>query len=486
VHRYAEPVQERQLSPPASRGGRPRAQRVVVLGGGFAGVSTAQELARQLRRQERLVRRGKPVRDADRAVEVVLLNRDNYFVFQPLLADIISGTIETTHVVVPLRRMLRDVEVDVGYIERVDVATRHVELRRRMSGQIVRVPYDAVIVALGSITDFTGVPGMAEHALGVRTLGDAFYLRNRALDMLEEASVEPDPDRRSRLLTFVVVGGGSTGVEVAAELHDLLEVARRSFPEDPQTRVLLVHGGPYLVPSLGERLGRYTTKKLREAGVELVLGRRLTKVNPESVELNDGTTIEAVTVVSTVGNAPHPVVSALPGPKDARGWITPDATFRVPGLDRVWALGDCASIVDPKTGRPMPATAQHAVREGPHAARNVLAVLDGREPEPFHYGQLGMLVSLGRFKGVGEIFGIKVSGFVAWFLWRSYYLLRLPTLDRKIRVALDWTLDFLLKRDIVEISVRRTRTRPGESPGQGIPGEPVSVGAREAPEELVL
>jgi NADH dehydrogenase len=470
---------------PAANGKHPL--RVLVLGGGFAGVGTAQELARVLRREGRLAGNQRADAAADRRpVEVVLLNRDNYFVFQPLLADIISGTIETTHVVVPLRRMLRDVEVEVGYVERIDVAAREVELRRRMSGQVVRVGYDALVIALGSITDFTGVPGMADHALGVRTLGDAFYLRNRALDMLEESRVEPDPERRRRLLTFVVVGGGSTGVEVAAELHDLLEVARRSFSGGPDTRVLLVHGGPYLVPTLGERLGRYTTRKLREAGVELVLGRRLTKVNLESVELDDGSTIEAVTIVSTVGNAPHPVVSALQAPKDARGWIMPDATFAVPSLDRVWALGDCASITDPRTGRPMPATAQHAIREGPHAARNVLAVLDGRAPSPFSYGQLGMLVSLGRFKGVGELFGIKVSGFVAWFLWRSYYLLRLPTLDRKIRVALDWTLDFLLKRDIVEISVRRTRTRPGEVPGPDTPGEPVSVGAREAPDELVL
>ena len=465
--------------------GSPR--RIVVLGGGFAGVSTAQQLVKELRRAGRLATPGTSDSDAvaDR-VEVTLLNRDNYFVFQPLLADIISGTIETTHVVVPLRRMLRDVEVGVGYIERIDLERRFVEVRRRMSGELARVNYDALVIALGSITDFTGVPGMAENALGVRTLGDAFYLRNRALDMLEEARIETDPDRRRRLLTFVVVGGGSTGVEVAAELHDLLELAERSFPGGADTRVLLVHSGPYLVPSLGERLGRYTTKKLREAGVELVLGRRLTRVNAESVELDDGTMIETATVVSTVGNAPHPVVATLPAPKDARGWITPDPTFAVPGLERVWALGDCASIVDPKTGRPMPATAQHAVREGPHAARNVLAVLDGRAPTPFHYGQLGMLVSLGRFKGVGEIFGIKVSGFVAWFLWRSYYLLRLPTLDRKLRVAIDWTLDFILKRDIVEISVRRTRTRPGEVPGADTAGEPVSVGARETREELVL
>ncbi|MFL5754697.1 MAG: NAD(P)/FAD-dependent oxidoreductase, partial [Chloroflexota bacterium] len=174
------------------------------------------------------------------------------------------------------------------------------------------------------------------------------------------------------------------------------------------------------------------------------------------------------------------------GAVDSRGWIRPDQTFQVPGLDRVWALGDVASILDPHTGRPMPATAQHAVREGPHAARNILAVLDGKPAEPFDYGQLGMLVSLGRYRGVGEVLGIKVSGFVAWFLWRTYYLLRLPSRERRVRVALDWALELFLAHDVVEINMRRTRTRPGEEIGE-TPGEPVSVGTRtDGNEELVI
>jgi len=460
-------------------------KRIVILGGGFAGVSAAQELARQLRKEHRLA--GASGSTSSDAIEVLLLNRDNYFVFQPLLADIISGTIETTHVVVPLRRMLPGCGVEVGYVEGIDVRARTVHLRRRLSGQIVAVHYDALIIGLGGVTDLAAVPGMAEHGVGVRTLGDAFYLRNRALDMLEEARIESDAERRERLLTFVVVGGGSTGVEVAAELRDLVVLAARSFHDVRlEPRVVLVHSRPIVLSELGERLGRYATKKLRQVGVDLRLGRRVAGVDIDRVELDDGTMIPTATVVSTVGNAPNPALASIPAARDGRGWLTPDATFALPGVESVWALGDCASIIDPKTDRPMPATAQHAVREGPHAARNVLAALDGRPQTPFDYGQLGMLVSVGRFKAVGDVFGVKVSGLLGWFLWRSYYLLRLPTLDRRIRVAIDWTLDLILKHDIVEIGVRRTRARPGETPGE-LAGEPVSIGARpETPDELTL
>jgi NADH dehydrogenase len=289
------------------------------------------------------------------------------------------------------------------------------------------------------------------------------------------------------LLTFVVVGGGSTGVEVAAELNDLVELAARSFRDvDLKPRVVLVHSRPIVLSELGDRLGRYTTKKLRQQKVDLRLGRRVQRVLVDRVELDDGEEIPAATVVSTVGNAPNPVLATINGAHDDRGWLTPDATFALPGADNVWALGDCASIIDPKTTAPMPATAQHAIREGPHAARNVLAALDGRPQTPFSYGQLGMLVSVGRFKAVGEVLGVKVSGLLGWFLWRSYYLLRLPTIDRRVRVMIDWTLDLILQPDIVQISMRRTRTRPGETVGE-LPGEPVSIGARpDASDELSI
>src|SRR5258708_27180297 len=302
---------------------------------------------------------------------------------------------------------------------------------------------------------------MAEHAFGVRNLGDAFYLRNRALALLEEAANEDDPVRQKMRLTFVVVGGGSTGVEVAAELLDLLRTARRTFASLPPPEVVLVHSRAHVLSEFGERLGRYATRKPQREGVRLVLGRRLTRVEPDRVELDDGTAIPTATVVSTVGNAPHPVGARLGRAMDAGGWIRPDPTFAVPGLDRVWALGDCASILDPQTGRPMPATAQHATREGPAAARNVLAVVDGGQPAPFHYGQQGMLVSLGRFKGVGEILGIKVSGLLAWLLWRGCFLVIPPRRGRPGAGAGDSTPPTLLppRRGAVQTRPTPTRTR---------------------------
>lgn len=466
-------------SPPSPRmpaDASPR--RVLVLGGGFAGVSTAQALVHRLRAGRRLAEHG-GARRAD-AVEVRLVSRDNYFVFQPLLADILSATIETTHVVVPLRRMLPGIDVEVAVVQRVDPVAQEVHLRRRLAGEQVVLHYDELVLALGSTTDFRSVPGMAELAVGIRTLGDAFYLRNRALDMLEEARLEADPVRRARLLTVVVVGGGSTGVEVAAELHDLMSVAARTINTEPPLapRVVLVHSRQRVLPAFGDRLAAYTARKLRRAGVELVLGTRLARVEPGRVVLADGSVIDAETVVSTVGNAPNPVVQALGGRQDDRGWIMPDATFKVPGLDHVWALGDCASVIDPRNGRPMPATAQHAVREGPHAARNILAELDGQPITPFSYAQQGMLVSLGRYRGVGEILGVRISGLLAWIAWRTYYVLRLPTLDRKVRVLVDWTFDWFLRRDIVEINVRRTRT----APGSGRDGGPDDEGELVLPE----
>lgn len=433
--------------------------RVVILGGGFAGVATARQLS-------------KLVADRELDAELVLVNRENYFVFQPLLTEILPGTIETTHVVVPLRRLVPRVDVEVARVTTVDVEHRQIVMRRRVDGASVEMGYDALVLALGSITDFRTVKGMAEYALPIRTLGDAFFLRNHALDMLEAADLEQSAARREKRLTFVVVGGGSTGVEVAAELHELLRVAASSFHEtELRPRVVLVHSRKRLLPEFDASLGRYATRRVAKLGVELMLGHRLTEVREDCVVLDDGTTIPASTVVSTVGNAPHPVVSAIGGPHDDRGWLRPEPTFHVPQLGPVWALGDCASLPDLRTGRNLPATAQFAVREGPVAALNVVAALKGGEQKAFRYEQKGMLVSLGMFNAAGQIYGQHVSGLLGWLLWRGYYLSQLPSWDRRVRVTADWLLASVMPKDIVQLNVRRTRTVPVDDTSGAETGE---------------
>ena len=446
----------------AQRGGLEGAQgmkRVVIAGGGFAGVSTAQTLAKLLRNSGRLARPGQP--NADDAVEVVLLNRDNYFVFQPLLADILSATIETTHVVVPLRRMLRGVEIEVGVIESIDTAGASsscgVAARRRGDRRIRRARHHP-----------RQRHGLSLRARDGRARGRHPDSGRRVLPAQPGAGRARGGTASRRMRTtraaadIVVVGGGSTGVEVAAELHDLFETApRRSPPSRRSSRASSWStAGRYLLNSFGESLGKYTTRRLAKSGVELVLIGVWRRVEADRVVLDDGTEIASRRPSSPPSAMPPSGRATLAGSHDDRGWILP-MRLSAARLEHVWALGDCASIVDPKNGRPMPATAQHAIREGPHAARNVFAALDGRPATPFSYAQLGMLVSLGRYRGVGEILGIKVSGLIAWIAWRGYYLLRLPTWDRKIRVAVDWTLDWFLRRDVVEINVRRSRTTPG-------------------------
>ena len=432
---------------------------VLILGGGFAGVATARGLADAVRDAHRDDPGGPLAR-----VRVRLVNRENYFVFQPLLTEVLSGSVGTTHVVVPLRRMLRGVNVEVAVVEAVDLDRRSVRIRARRTGDRLELRYHHLVLALGSVTDFGTIPGMAEHAVGLRTLGDAIYLRNRALGMLEEADLEPDDGRRRELTTFVVVGGGATGVEVATELYRLVSAAARAFREprlDP--RVVLVHSRDRLLPEFPAGLARYATRKTAGAGVVLQLGQRVASVDDHGVQLDDGSRVDAATVVSTVGNAPHPVLADLPCQTDERGWLRAEPTLAVPGTDGVWALGDGASIPDPRHPTVWPATAQHAVRQGAHLAENVVRAVRGEAPEPYHYHSKGRLVSLGTLKAAGEILGVKVAGIPAWLAWRGYYLSQLPTLDRRIRVLADWIAELVLPPDIVQIDLRRSRTRPGPS-----------------------
>jgi NADH dehydrogenase len=308
------------------------------------------------------------------------------------------------------------------------------------------------VLALGSIPDYRGLPGLEEHAFTLKTLEDAMRLRNHVISLLERADVEPDPEERQRQLTFVVAGGGFAGTETVAELFDLAHDVLRYYPRiDPaELRFMLVHSRDRILPELSQALGDYSRGKLEDRGITCVLNARVAEATAEAVVLQDGRTIDTRTLVWTAGNQPNPLLATLPHELNRRGAIVTDETMRVVGVDDVWAVGDCAQIPDPHhEGEFYPPTAQHALRQGKVVAENVVAALKGRAPKPFRFRTLGLLVALGHRTGAAEIQGRRFSGLLAWLLWRSIYLSKLPGLEKKVRVMLDWTIDLFFPRDIV-------------------------------------
>lgn len=420
--------------------------RILILGGGFGGVYTAQRLETLLRRE------------LDRGdVELGLVSRDNYIVFQPMLPEVISGSIGLVDTITPIRRLCPRTSLYTRTIEAVDLDRRRVTLAAGFSAQQLELGYDHLVIALGNVTSFAGQSGLAEHALPFKYLGDALALRNHAIHALEEADIERDPELRKSLLTFVVAGGGFSGVEAVAELNDFVRAAAGSFkhvrPEE--IRVALLHSGDVILPELPRSLGLFAQRLLTKRGVELALGARLAGATADAALLAGGERIPTRTLVSTVPSGPNPLVAALRCPKD-RGRIVTTRELELAEHPGVWAVGDCAAIVDAVTGEASPPTAQHATRQARCVAENIAATLRGGPRRAFAFTALGKMGSLGHRSAVAEIFGVKVSGFLAWWLWRTIYLMKLPGLDRKIRVAVDWTLDLLLPPDIVQLRTDRS------------------------------
>jgi NADH dehydrogenase len=311
------------------------------------------------------------------------------------------------------------------------------------------LPFDQLVLALGSETNYFGTPGVAEHSVGMKTLGDAVMLRAGVIAMLEAASVEPDPARRKRMLTFVVAGGGFAGVETVGAINDL---ARESLPHygrvDPgEVRVVLIHHGKVILPELGEALGLYAQEKLRERQVEIKLGVKVAAYAEGAVHCSDGDAIPAEMLVWAAGVSPSPLLKAIPCELQ-KGRVVVHSTMEVPGAPGVWAVGDCAAVIDPISQLPYPTTAQHALREGRLAAKNICARLEGKQAFPFKYKAPGQLATIGRRTGVAKIFGLNFSGIVGWVLWRTIYLMKLPGLEKKLRVGLHWALDEVFERDL--------------------------------------
>jgi NADH:ubiquinone reductase (H+-translocating) len=435
-----------------------RPHRILILGGGFGGVYTALTLEKLLRRE---LRRGE--------VEIGLVNRDNYIVFQPMLPEVISGSIGLLDTITPIRRLCPGTNVYTRTIESIDLARKRVSAAAGFGSRQCYLEYDELVIALGNVTSFAGHPGLAEYALPFKYLGDALALRNRVIHTLEEADIEPDAAVRRALLTFVVAGGGFSGVEAVAELNDFVRVAARSFRHirPAEIRIVLLHAGGLILPELPRSLAEFAQRILMKRGVEIRFNTRLQGATVDTALLDGGQRIATRTLVSTVPSAPNPLVSSL-ACKLEKGRIGVDHHLQIPGHPGAWAVGDCAAVRDAKTGEPCPPTAQHATRQAQRVAKNIVARLRGETLEPFSFKALGKMGSLGRRSAVAEVFGVKLSGFLAWWLWRTVYLMKLPGLDRKIRVATDWTLDLVLPPDIVQLKteralgVRREYFEPGQ------------------------
>jgi NADH dehydrogenase len=417
--------------------------RILILGGGFGGVYTARALERLLGHNP--------------GVEIGLVSREDYLVFQPMLPEVISGSIGIVDTISPIRRLCPGTTLYTREIEGIDLRKKRVMVAAGFGSNQGDLEYDHLVIALGNVTSFRGAPGLAEHALPFKYLGDALAIRNHVIHALEEADVEPDPEVRQRLLTFVVAGGGFSGVEAVAELNDFVRAAARSFRniERAQLRVVLLHSGDLILPELPPPLARFAQENLMERGVEVRLRTRLVGATSECALLGGGERIGTKTLVSTVPSEPNPLVAMLPCRKE-RGRIAVDAHLGLPDYPGVWAAGDCAWILDGKTGEPCPPTAQHAIRQARCLAGNLVARLRGTAPRPFSFQALGKMGSLGHRAAVAEVLGLKLSGFLAWWLWRTVYLMKLPGLDRKLRVAMDWTLDLLLPPDIVQLKTGRS------------------------------
>lgn len=419
---------------------RGQSARIVIIGGGFGGFYTAHHLEKAGRRRP------------DRP-DVTLVSETNHLVYTPFLPSAAGGTLEPRHVVVPLRQSLKRTRVLRGRVTRHDRERREVLLETE-SGTTTALPYDQLVVAPGSVSRTLPIPGLAENAVGFKTLPEAIFLRNHVLRQLELAETTADPAERAAMLTFVFVGGGYAGVEALAELEDLVRDTKSLYPglADVEPRWILIEAAEGIFPEVGARLGAYAMRQLTTRGVELRLGTTLDDATGGRVTLSSGDRIPCRTLVWTAGVRSNPAVVSLGLPVDERGRARVDATMAVAGMPGVWSLGDAAAVPDPaRPGLPCPPTAQHVMRQGELLAANLLATLRGTEPQPFRYRTLGMFVDLGRNKAVASMMGLQFAGLPAWLVTRTYHLSRIPGLRRKARVAADWTIGLLFSRDTSEL-----------------------------------
>lgn len=414
-------------------------QKVVIVGGGFAGTSLARRLERVLPDEAR----------------IELLSQENYVTYNPLLPEVVGASLLPGHVVAPLRQMLRRTSVRMVRVDEIDLEEKCVRYAGEGSGI---TEYDHLVLACGQSANLAIVKGMARYALPLKTLGDALFLRNRIIVRLEQAEQQPDRDARRWLTTFVVLGGGFSGVEVAGEIVDFIRASRRYYPclNEDEIRVILVHGTERLLPELSAPLGEFTYRNMMKSGVDIRLKARAVRVDDRAVHLDNGDILSAGTIICTIGTAPNPLIAELPLAKN-RGRIEVAPDMSVTGHPNVWALGDCAAVINARDQKVCPPTAQFADRQGRQLAMNIAQSMAGLPTRPFSYKPAGQLSAIGHNKAVAEMFGVRISGFVAWLMWRGVYLLKIPTLGRKVRLFLEWNWAMFFPPDIAHLGFARTR-----------------------------
>ncbi len=430
---------EREPAKPATA----QPKHIVILGGGFAGMTTAQNL--------------EEVFGPDRSVSFTLVSETNALLFTPMLAEVAGSSLEPSHISTPLRTSLRRTQVLRGRVSEVNLEERRVRVAVEGGGARELI-YDHVVLALGAVSNYLGLTNVQQHAFDFKSLLDAIRIRNHVIDMFERADREPDREMRRELLTFVIAGGGFAGVELAGALNDFARGILADYPniDSADLQIVLVHARDRILPELSESLGRYAQASMAERGVTFRLNCRLSDYRDGVVVISDGE-VRARTLVWTAGTAPNPLLKTLGIETDRRGALVVESSMAVAGHPEIWAVGDCASLKDSKTGNPCPPTAQFALREARVLARNIRAVIEGRSPDPFHFDSLGALCVVGHHTACAELTvpfarhkSMRFRGLAAWLMWRGIYLGKLPGLERKVRVLVDWVIELFFPRDIVQ------------------------------------
>jgi NADH dehydrogenase len=434
------------------KGGTNSCKHVVILGSGFAGIEVLKKLQKEFHNNN--------------DIEIILVSRDNFLLFTPMLPEVASGMIETRHIVTPVRSFCKKAKFYEANVESIDLVNKQVTVTHSIGRQSQpnewcehTLKYDYLVIALGSENNFFRMSDIENHSFTMKNIDDAVILRNHIINILEQANLEENNiELRKSLLTFVVVGGGFNGVETVGAINDFVRESIKDYYKNiymTEVKVILVHTGDKLLEQIDEELGKFALEKLKASDVEFIMNTHVVGATSNTVKLDDdnNTIIPSYTLIWTAGVTPSKLIADLPCEHDKGHRITANSYLEMPGYDEVYALGDCASITDPNTGRPYPPTAQHAIRQGKVAAKNIICSIKGRsnKKRKFDYETKGMMAEIGKRTGVATIFGTKIHGFAAWWLWRTYYLGNLPTISKKLKVMGDWTSDLMFKPDVAMI-----------------------------------